>query len=159
MFSGNLSVAGYADITGDLTVQGVSTLAELVVTGDTEVQQLTVNGKIITAGTTPTAVLGTNTTVGQSSTVIVTGNDTAGSVSYTSGAINLPTYNLATGAQLTTTFATPFTAAPRIALTAKDATSASVRYFVETTTTGFTIHFIDAPSADTTYTFDYIVIQ
>jgi len=87
------------------------------------------------------------------------GNDTAGSVTYTSGAVNLPNFNLATGAQLTTTFSAPFTTAPRIALTAKDATSAGIRYYVQTTTTGFTIHFIDAPSATTTYTFDYIIIQ
>ena len=156
---GNLSVVGTATL-ATLTVTGNTTIQQnLVVQGSTTVQSITVNGKIITAGTTPTAVLGTNTTVGQSSAVVVTGNDTAGSVTYTSGAVNLPSYNLATGAQLTTTFATPFTAAPRIALTAKDATSASVRYYVETTTTGFTIHFIDTPLATTTYTFDYIVIQ
>jgi hypothetical protein len=158
-FSGNLTVAGNTELAGTLTVTGMTQLTGLKVTGLTEVADLKVNGKIITAGVTPTAVLGANTTVGQSSTVAVTGNDTAGYVSYTSGAVNLPSFDLATGAQLTTTFATPFTTAPRIALTAKDATSAAVRYYAETTTTGFTIHFIDAPSATTTYTFDYIVIQ
>jgi hypothetical protein len=143
----------------NLTVTGIATVSNLKVTGLTEVADLKVNGKIISAGNTPTATLGANVTVGQSSTVNVSGNDTAGSVSYTSGNVNLPSFNLSTGAQVTTTFATPFTTAPRIALTAKDATSASVRYFVETTETGFTIHFIDQPTANTTYTFDYIVIQ
>jgi parallel beta-helix repeat protein len=153
-----LTVTGNTTLT-NLVVAGTTELANLKVTGLTEVADLKVNGKIITAGNTPTATLGANVTVGQSSSVTVTGNDTAGSVSYTAGAVNLPSFNLSTGAQLTTTFATPFTTAPRIALTAKDATSAAVRYYVETTEIGFTIHFIDQPTAETTYTFDYIVIQ
>jgi hypothetical protein len=169
--SGNSVLNGDVQMNASLNVSGPTTVSTLTVTGNTTIQQnlvvlgnttvqsLTVNGKIITTGATPTATLGASTTVGQSGAVTITGNDTAGSVSYTSGVVNLPTYNIATGAQLTTSFVSPFTVAPRIALTPKDSTSASVRYYVETTSTGFTIHFIDAPTASTTYTFDYIVIQ
>ncbi len=157
-FAGNLHVNGDAQFDGDLAVTGNTTLAKLTVIGDTEVQKLTVNGKIITAGAAPTAVLGAEAT-GQGATVTVAGNDTAGSITYASGTQNLPLNPLATGEQANVSFVTPFAVAPRIALTAKDAGSAAVRYYVETTTTGFKVHFLDIPSASTTYTFDYIVIQ
>ena len=157
-FSGNLHVAGYAEITGNLVVLGDTTLAKLIVTGDTEVQQLTVNGKIITAGATPTIVLGAQAT-GQGAVTAIAGNDTVGNISYTAGTQILPSNPLVSGAQISVTYTAPFDQAPRIALTAKDSGSAAMRYYVETTLGGFIVHFIDIPVAGATYTFDYIVIQ
>jgi hypothetical protein len=156
-FSGNLTVAGNGLFNGNLRVLGTTELASLQVTGNTEVANLTVNGKIITAGSAPTAVLGTTTT-GQGSTHTIEGNDTAGSLTITTGT-NSVQNPLAAGQQIAITFDDAFATTPRIALTAKDLASASVRHYVQTTTTGFTIHFIDAPTANTTYTFDYIIIQ
>jgi hypothetical protein len=157
-FSGNLHVAGYADILGDLTVHGDTTLTTLTVTGDTEVQDITVNGKIITAGATPTVVLGTQAT-GNGAVITLTGNDTAGTITYEAGTETLPTNPLSAGEQVGVSFTASYTQAPRIALTAKDADSAAMRYYVETTDIGFIIHFIDTPVAGATYSFDYIVIQ
>ncbi len=159
-FSGNISVAADAYVGDDLVVaDDVTIQSDLTVVGRTSVQTLTVSGKIITAGIAPAAVLGQSAVVGQGSAVSVTGNDTAGSVSYTAGSVNLPSYNLATGAQISVVFNQAFTAAPRIALTPKDAGSAAVRHYVETTATGFTIYFVDTPASANTYSFDYIVIQ
>jgi hypothetical protein len=140
-----------------LKVTGLTELASLKVTGLTELANLKVNGKIITAGNTPTAVLG-STTTGQGSTYTIEGNDTAGTITYTSGT-NTTLNPLAAGEQITVTFDEVFATIPRIALTAKDAGSAEVRTFVETTTEGFIINFLDAPAENTAYTFDYIVIQ
>ncbi len=101
-FSGNLSVSVDAFIGDDLVVADDTTVqGNLTVQGLTEVADIKVNGKIITAGNTPTATLGASTTVGQGSTVSVEGNDTAGSITYTAGTVNLPTYNIASGAQST----------------------------------------------------------
>ena len=153
------SVASDAQIDANLTVAGDAELNNLSVTGDTTVANLTVNGKIITAGATPTVVLGANTVVGQNGTVSIEGNDTAGTITYTSGTKNMPTYDLSSGAQATVTFSSAYGAVPRIALTAKNQGSASVKYYVDTTTNGFVVHFLDAPTASTTFTFDYLIIQ
>ncbi len=155
----NITVSGDAIFSGNVTVAGTTQLQTLVVSGDTSVQNITINGKIISQGNTPTAVLGEAVIVGQGSEVAVSGNDTAGSLSYTSGSVNLPSYNVTNGAQVEVQFSEAYAQVPRIALTAKGSSSASVRYYVETTTSGFTVHFIDAPQGSTTYTFDYIVIQ
>ncbi|MDB5182330.1 MAG: hypothetical protein JWO47_114 [Candidatus Saccharibacteria bacterium] len=145
-------------------IGGNATLGGLTVKGDTVLQQLTV-ARIITSGNAPTAVLGASTTVtGKDSSFAIVGNDSAGTVSYTSGTtaaatLYTPAYTLAAGEQITVKFNKTYTTAPRIALTAKDANSATARYFVTNTTDGFVIHFLDAPSASTTYNFDYILIQ
>jgi hypothetical protein len=159
-FSGSLSVINDIYIGDDLSVVGDTAIhSDLTVSGTTIVQDITVNGKIITAGNTPTATLGASTTVGQGGSVTIEGNDTAGSISYTAGTINLPSYNLSSGGQVGVVFDEAFITAPRIVLTPKDSASADIRYYVETTTTGFVIHFTNAPSASTQYSFNYIVIQ
>ncbi len=137
--------------TEKLTVTETATVASLTVTGVTEVQDLKVNGKFITAGATATAVLGAS--AGTGSYYIVEGNDTAGFVEVQTGT------TVSDGEQIEVTFDEAYDVEPRIAVTAKDAASASVRYFVETTATGFTINFVDAPEENTDYSFDYIVIQ
>jgi len=148
---------------GILSVQTITTTNlttnTLTVTGTTTLATLKVGGKIITAGATPLAETGAINTVGQGATIILAGNDTAGSVTYTSGNVNAPSFDLATGAQLKATFTSPYGAPPRIALTAKSATSAGMRYYVDTTTTGFIIYFLDIPQPNTTYSFDYILLQ
>jgi hypothetical protein len=156
-FSGNLSVAGNAVITGTLTVIGNTQLVNLAVSGTTEVQTLKVNGKIITSGSAPTANVGTVS--GLSAAVAVSGNDTAGNIAYTTGTVSLPSNPVSAGEQVSTTFASSYTAAPRIAVTAKNDKAASVRYYVETSTTGFVLKFIDAPDPSAQYIFDYIIIQ
>jgi hypothetical protein len=158
LVGGNINVSGAATVDA-LVVTGTSTLSTLVVTGATEVSTITVRGKIITAGATPTVVLGANTVVGQNGSVSVNGNDTAGTIVYTSGVTAPPAYSLGTGAQLSMTFNSSYATIPRIALTPKDAGSASVRYYVETTATGMTISFLDAPSQSATYSFDYFIVQ
>ena len=162
--SQNLNVSG-AITTSGLTVTGVSTLDSLIVngnaniagnltvSGDTTVEDLYVNGRIITTGNTPTVANGS--VLGALDVTDVEGNDSAGLVTVEFDATSTPVV----GEQVVVTFDETYTAAPRIALTAKDANSATVRTFVETSTTGFTVHFIDAPVAGETYTFDYIVIQ
>jgi hypothetical protein len=163
----NLEVADILSVTGDLTVTGTTQLASLEVTGITQLANLEVTGvtelaelrvdRIVSKGNLPTAVLAATTT-GQGSTYLVEGNDTAGSITITTGT-DEPLNPLSAGEQITVTFDKVFATTPRIALTAKDITSASIRHYVETTTTGLVIHFIDAPAVTTTYTFDYIILQ
>jgi hypothetical protein len=130
-FSGNITVAG------DLTVSGLTQLATL-----------RVNGKIISGGTTPTATLTDNT-----GTVNITGNDTAGTISFTAGT------NPASGSQATITFNTPYDVAPRVVLTAGNDVSVATRVYIEKFSDKFVVYFLDQPASMINYQFDYHVIQ
>lgn len=144
-------------LTGTTAVTGETTLVDLVVTGNTTVQSITINGKIITQGSAPTAVLGATT--GDGASANIDGNDTAGTIEYTTGMNNLPTYPLSAGEQVTVDFTSDYAEAPKVAITPKNAGSAGIKYYVTTTTTGFILHFVDQPAELQNYSFDYIVIQ
>jgi hypothetical protein len=176
LLDGNVSVTGTMSVLGtstlatltvtenttiqqDLEVQGSVTIAQnLTVQGNTTVQNITVNGKIITAGNTPTAVLGASAT-GQGATVIITGNDTAGTITYEAGSEVLPTNPLALGEQATVTFVEPYATQPRVTITANTEAAAKMRYYVVRTTTEFKLVFVDTPVAGQEYTFDYQILQ
>jgi hypothetical protein len=156
IFSGNLSVAGSAQINGNLKVQGTTQLASLKVTGLTEVADLKVD-RIISKGNVPTAVLGVTTT-GQGSTYVIEGNDTAGTITFTTGSSTILN-PLASGEQVSITFDKPFTTVPRIAITAVNGEALDMPVFAEKTVTGFKLITNQAPLENTTYQYDYIVIQ
>lgn len=137
----NLNVAGNALVQGSLSILG-----------DTTVQKITIAGKIVTAGVAPVAVLGAHTGTGATHTL--TGNDTAGEISFISGVSQL-----SDGEQASITFSTPFGAKPRVNLTATSPAAAAIRFYTEQTETGFKIIFIDAPVANKTYSFNYFVVQ
>lgn len=146
-----LTVAGNAQITGNLTVTGDARLDRLKVTGLVEVGSLLVNGKIITAGGSPSAeVLGEST-----ATVTINGNDTAGELSFMFEAGSVP----AAGQQVGVNFTSPFQAKPRANLTAATASAAKIRYYAEAGLGGFKIFFIDPPEPGKTYGFNYFVVQ
>jgi len=151
----NLAVTGYANITGNLTVTGDTTLTKLTVTGDTVVQQITVNGKIITGGTAPTVATGTAAGTGPTAAAAVVGNDTAGTVSFTTG-ITGTVANDILGA---ITFTTPYSQTPIVTVSPTTEDSASIRYFLIKTTTGWSIKVLDTPAISKIYSFDYHVIQ
>jgi hypothetical protein len=141
----------------NLTVTGTATITNLKVTGLTEVADLKVNGKIITAGNTPTAVLGATTT-GQGSTYSIEGNDSAGTITLTTGT-NTVLSPLAAGEQVAVSFNVPFGTTPRVTLTPLTATSATLDYYVTRDVNGFKLNFVTAPAANTIYSFDYQILQ
>ena len=143
-FAGDIHVVGDAQIGGKLTV-----------TGDTIVQQITINGKIITAGTAPTIAAGLAAGDALTATATVTGNDTAGTLSITTGAVG----TIAGEVLSEVTFNTPYTQAPIVTVSPTTEDSASIRFFLIKTTTGWSIKVLDAPVANKTYSFDYHVIQ
>lgn len=164
------TINGNLNITGSLNVSGATSLASLTVTGNANVsgnlvvvgnintKNIVVSGKIITSGNAPVSVVSTDAK-GMNATVSVAGNDIAGSITYDSGSTNLPQHYMNAGKQIEVTFTEAYTSAPRVALTSKNDKSASIRYYIETTTTGFTVHFVDAPVEASQYIFDYIIVQ
>jgi hypothetical protein len=141
-----------------ITVNGPALFqSTLTVKGDVFIKNITLAGKFITAGTLPTTQLAMTGT-GVNGDVEVSGNDTAGMLIYTAGTATI-TNPLVAGKQFMLTFTSPFTAIPRVNLTAASEDAASVRYFTKQTMTGFSITFIDPPLPGKEYAFNYFVVQ
>ena len=153
--------AGVADFT-QLNVSGASsldslTVATAVVTGNLEVQgattvaTITVNGHIITASGEPTTEVQTALDGG---TVTIEGTDTIGTVTITTGAA--PT----AGALAKIIFNETYTNAPRVILSPSNDAAADFAYYKGTvSTTDFMVNAKDAPAASTTYVFDYFIAE
>jgi|GEM_PF-2314617 len=162
--TGNSILIGNLSVIGNINVSGTTTLATLIVTGNVTIQQnltvegnttiagnLTVGGKIITSGATPAAVLGAASGTGASYTI--EGNDTAGSITVVTGS------SVNTGEQVVVSFASNFTASPRVSLTPATLAASTVDYYVTKDTTGFKLYFSSSPTPGQTYTFDYQILQ
>jgi hypothetical protein len=149
-----------------LNVSGATTLANLTVTGNAVIQgelvvttvhvtnRLTVEGHIVTGNSS-----GSTTVHAQAAScggiATLEGNDTAGTITIHTGA-----GGCAPGALATANFATNFDTGPRVILTPANAASASVGYYTGTVNnTSFTIDAAIAPSASTTYVYNYHVMQ
>lgn len=174
MQGSSLSLTGDANISGNLNVGGLTTLANLTVTGNAAIEgdltvsgaisttRLTVNGHIITAGNAPVVAAGQGAgtaDVGSGITapaVAVTGNDTSGTITITTGT------NTSAATLVTLNFNKAFGSVPRIVLTPANHASAALGAYYDagtTTTNGFSILTDQAPQANTTYSFTYFVVQ
>ena len=180
--TGGLSVAGATTLSGTLTasstalfknasdsnnafqIQNSSSVA--LFTADTSATKivirtldisynLTVNGHIITGGSTPT--IAANAAACTSPTVSVSGTDTAGSITVTTGT------GCAGGGQLATvTFAGAFGATPKIVLTPASAAAAGLNAYQDDaslTTGAFSVGVVGTPADTTTYKWHYYALQ
>lgn len=140
-----------ADTAGmKLTVRELEVSYDLSVGGD-----LTVGGHVITAGSTPS--IAAQAAACTSPTVSISGTDTAGSVTITTG-----TGCAAPGDLVTTTFASAFAVAPRVVLTPANGNSAALNAYIDDaslTTGSFRIGVVNVPSDATMYKWNYYALQ
>ena len=132
------------------TQNATVTVSSLTVSGT-----LTVNGHLITGGSTPTITAGTAACT--TPTVSVSGNDTAGLITITTG-----TGCAASGKMATVNFASAFASAPRVVLTAAESNAARKSYYVDSatiTTAGFDIDVTVSNTDTTTYKWYYHTFQ
>jgi len=164
---GSLNVSGSAVFGAEVTVKGNLTVEnDLVVMGATSVQDITVNGHVITAGDAPvTAAL---TAAGSSAQVTVTGNDTSGTITITTGQQTTAMVNgkpVANGTDpsigdlLTLTFNKAYGRAVQVSLTPANPAAADMHYFVQGDADKFTLSSTTAPAKAQTYSFTYFVRQ
>jgi hypothetical protein len=148
----DLNVTGVTNLS-QLTVAGPATLASLTVTGDAQFKgNIIVGGHIITAGGEPTA--DAQTAGGAGAAVSVSGNDTTGTISITTGS------NPTAGALSEVLFSKVYGAAPHVVLSPSNNNAAGLRFYKgDTTASNFMFNALDAPAANTTYNFDYFVAQ
>jgi len=132
-FNGSISAASV--VTGTLTIGG-----DLVLT-----HHITAGGAIPSLSKGPA--------LGGGGSASVSGSDTSGTV-----IINAGTAPPA-GCFATVTFATAFSATPHVVITPIGASAGGVNYYVNRSTTSFTICGLNAAPASQTFGFDYMVLD
>jgi hypothetical protein len=148
----DLNVSGNATI-NNLTVTGSATIANLTVTGSASFAgDITIGGHIITAGGQPTAQA--QTPAGGSATITVDGTDTTGTITITTG--STPT----AGDLAKILFSKTYGKAPHVVLSPSNDKAAGLHFYKgATSATDFMLNALDAPQANTTYVFDYMIAQ
>lgn len=161
-------VRGFTAQTADLLqLQDISgaVLAKIDAGGNLTVKNatfngtLTVNGHIITgntSGSTSVAIGPSTSCSGGAPSVVISGNDTAGMVTFSTGTGACPASNNLG----TITFANPYSVAPRVTLTPAGVNGANLKYCAtNATTTTIDICTGSAPAASTQYSFFYHIEQ
>lgn len=136
------TVLSFIDASGNLSVKAAT------VDGN-----LTVNGHYISGNTSGSTTIAAGAGSGTGPSVSIAGNDTSGTATITTGTTP------SAGILATITFANAYGSAPRVILTAGNAATTGLQIYRGSGTTTFTISSNNAPTASTTYTFDYQVMQ
>ena len=159
----NLSVSGNQAVQGTLTVQqnlsvgGSATFAGSISAPTLSIDQLIMNKDIqlnrhIDAGGPSPRVSG-GSGVGGAGTVSISGSDTAGSVSLNFGT------GPSAGILANITFGNSFSQTPHIVITPVGSNCAGLNYYINRTTTGFSIGTTNAGIPGSSCGFDFIAID
>jgi len=149
---GRLTVQGSLSVSGGASFGGTVSAPQVTVDILTLNKDLTINRHINSGGTTPTKSNGT--ALGSGGTSTVTGNDTAGTVTINTGS------SAPSGCFITITFAAAYTSAPHVMITPVGSGGASISYYVNRSTTNFSVCSAnDPPDSTAGIIFDYIVIN
>ena len=161
--SKSLTVAGDAAIQGKMSVQnGLSVNGTTSFNGGITASQLTVDNlqlnsdlklsrHVVASGGVPGRTNGT--ALGGGGTATVSGTDTAGTVSINTG------NSAPAGCFVTINFIAAYASAPRVIVSPASSAAASISYYTNRTTTGFSICTASDPADNTSgITFDYFVI-
>lgn len=161
--------ANRLSITGDTNIQGQMTVQQsLTVTGgasfggavsmpvlNVESLQLSgdlqINRHIDAGGPTPSRSNGS--ALGSGGTSSVSGTDTAGTLTLNIGG------SPAAGCFITVNFANRFNATPHVVVTPVGSAGAGLRYYVNRTSSNFSLCSTTPASAGTSFSFDYIAID
>lgn len=158
----NLSVAGNAAIQGQLTAQslavtGSGTFGGTITAGNVATNSLTLNGTlrlthhIVAGGATPSRSNGS--ALGGGGTASVSGSDSAGSVNINTGS------SPPAGCFITVNFRTVYNSTPRVVISPVGSEAGKLQYYVNRTTSNFSICTASAPAGGKSLGFDYIIFE
>lgn len=159
----NLNVQGDASIQGQLAVQknltvaGGGTFGGALSAPSITINTLQLNGTltltkhVAVGGSTPGRTNGS--AVGSGGTTAVSGSDTAGSINVNTGG------GAAAGCFLTVNFSQKYNSTPRVIVTPVGAAAGSLGFYVDRTTSGFSVCSTNAPASNASFGFDYWVIE
>jgi hypothetical protein len=160
--NGGLNVGGDTILQGSLTVQknlsvggsasfGSLSVSTLNVTNLSLKSDLSLSRHITTSGGAPSRANGS--ALGAGGTASVNGSDTAGTVNINTGG------GPPAGCFVTVNFNQRFGSTPHVVISPASSAAGSLQYYVNRTSSGFSICTANAPSGGTSYVFDYVVVD
>jgi len=153
----NASIQGQLNVRGNVAVSGSASFGGPFSAPQATVQSLLINGDlqlnrhIDAGGSTPGKSNGT--ALGGGGTSSLSGTDTAGTLAINTGS------GPAAGCFATINFAKPFNTTPHVVITPVGSGGSALDYYVNRTSTNFSICTSTAPPASASFAFDYIVID
>lgn len=141
----NIAVSGGGTFGGAVSAPQIAT-STLQLLGD-----LTLTRHITAGGPTPGRSIGG--AVGSGGTASVSGSDTAGFINVNTG--SSPT----AGCFVTVNFAQRFNSTPRVLLTPVGSDAGTLTYYVNRTSTGFSVCVTTPPPANASFGFDYFALN
>jgi cytoskeletal protein CcmA (bactofilin family) len=141
----NLAVAGSATFGGTVSA-GKLSVGTLQLTGD-----LVINRHLTASGGVPSRTNGS--ALGSGGTSSVNGSDAGGTVTINTGG------GPPAGCFVSISFRQPYNTIPHVVISPSNSSSASLNYYTNRSPTGFSVCTTNAPSASTTYLFDYVVFD
>lgn len=161
--SSNLSVGGNSAVQGSTTISktlqvggggtfgGTVSAPQITTTSLQLVGDLTLQHHIVTSGPTPSRSNGSG--LGGGGSASISGSDTAGSININTG--NSPP----AGCFVTVNFSTPFSTTPYILVTPVGSAAGGLSYYVNRSTTNFSICDASPAPSGSSFGFDYFVID
>jgi len=159
----NLSVSGNASIQGTLALQNnLSVNGSASFSGPVSAPQLTVNNLQLSGNLVLTSHIQTNGSIpsvitlgaaGSGGTSSINGSDTAGTVTINSG--NSPS----AGCYINVNFTTGYSSTPHVLITPVGPNAANLSYYINRSTSNFSVCSTNSPQAGQTYVYDYFVID
>lgn len=146
----NLAVRGSLSVGGSLSAPSLN-IGSLTTTAITVSGSISFGEHLIPTGAIPTVTAGRSALGGS---VQISGNDTAGTVTISTG-----NGSALDGELATIHFHKAFATTPKVQLTPINAESAALRYYVARTAGFLTINTATPPTPGASYTFDYLVTQ
>jgi len=148
---GVLTAKNGLNVTGNSTFSGSVSAAALVTSNLTISGNLNLTHHITAGGAIPSLAKGT--AVGGGGSASVSGSDTSGTVIINTGS------SPPAGCFATITFSQAFSATPHVVITPIGSGAAGLQYYVNRSTTNFSICALNAADATQTFGFDYIVLD
>jgi len=155
--SGDANIQGQLNVQKSLTIAGGATFGGSISAPSININSLQLNGDLPVAfhidagGSTPSKSDGTALGIGGTSSI--SGTDTAGTISINTGG------SPPAGCFTNVTFARKFNGVPHVVVTPVGASGGSVTFYVNRTTTTFSVCASTPPPASSSFSFDYIVID
>jgi cytoskeletal protein CcmA (bactofilin family) len=153
--TGNVAVQGQQTIAQSLQVGGSGTFSGALSAPQISTNSFQLNGDLVltrhitTGGGTPGRSSGT--ALGSGGTASISGSDTAGSVGINTGS------NPVAGCFITITFAAKYNATPHVIITPIGSAAGAIDYYINRTSTNFSICSSSTPPDNAGFGFDYFV--
>lgn len=159
----NLAVAGDTALQGQLSVlKGLNVNGSSSFSGNVSAPQVTANSlqlngdlnlthHITAGGATPSRSNGT--ALGSGGTASISGSDTAGSISINTGT------GTSAGCFVTVNFVTKFNSTPHVLITPVGSAAASFGYYVNRSTSSFSVCAANPAPSSSNFGFDYFVVD